>query len=199
MLRVCFLLLVFISSAWSHGPCRYTKQEWNCKSYQDDNSVYNRKAWKHWIDEDKDRQDTRQEVLIHESLIPVTFNEKGKVVAGKWKCFFTGNIYTDPKLLDIDHFIPLKEAHRSWGSAWPSETKMFYANDMFLDENSLIAVYRSANRSKSDRDPSKWLPAVNKCEYVKIWAGLKNSWGLTMNSQEAKFIEDYLNECKKSK
>ena len=40
--------------------------------------TYERKAWKHWIDEDKDCQNTRHEVLVEESLTPVTFKtDKG--------------------------------------------------------------------------------------------------------------------------
>ena len=47
---------------------------------------YNRKDYRHWIDEDRDCQNTRNEVLIQESLESVTYkSSKGcKVSSGKW-------------------------------------------------------------------------------------------------------------------
>ena len=65
---------------------------------------YRRDQWG-WIDEDGDGQNTRIEVLIAESEIPVTFtnNESTKVASGQWTDPYTGKIFTDPSDLDIDH------------------------------------------------------------------------------------------------
>ena len=48
---------------------------------------YNRSNWKHWIDVDKDCQNTRDEVLIRDSIIPVKFKtrKKCKVKSGLWQ------------------------------------------------------------------------------------------------------------------
>ena len=63
---------------------------------------YNRKDYCHWIDEDRDCQNTRNEVLIQESLDPVTYkSSKGcKVSSGKWYGSFTGKSFTNSSGVD---------------------------------------------------------------------------------------------------
>ena len=57
-----------------------------------DIAEYNRSQWKHWTDEDGDCQDARQEALISESLVEVTFESESKcrVETGRWYGAFTG-------------------------------------------------------------------------------------------------------------
>lgn len=90
---------------------------------------YDRREYGGWIDEDGDCQDTRQEVLIAESKIPVTYKteRRCKVTSGQWVDPYTGTTYTDPKDLHIDHVVPLAEAHRSGAWAWDKGKKVTYA------------------------------------------------------------------------
>ncbi len=143
---------------------------------------YSRDDWKHWIDEDGDGQDTRQEVLIEESLIPVVFDERGRVVSGKWYDPYTGKYFTNPSDLDVDHVVPLKYAHDAGGYKWSSEKKQAFANELD-DKNHLIAVSKSANRSKGSKSPLEWLPPNEdyRCEYIHIWISIKEKWQLEPN------------------
>ena len=125
-----------------------------------------------------------------ESTQPVTLDAAGcKVVSGRWEDPYTGNVFTDPMHLSIDHFIPLAEVHRSGGHAWTPARRRFYANDL-SNPNTLIAVSASANRSKGDRGPALWLPPNEEyhCEYLKTWVGLKQHWGLEADSKEKEFL-----------
>lgn len=73
---------------------------------------YDRDLCNHWIDTDGDHENTRQEVLIQESLVPATIRAKpkGKCKVVEWLCVgpYTGAITTDPKELQVDHKVPLK-------------------------------------------------------------------------------------------
>jgi len=161
---------------------------------------YSRNLYGSWIDEDGDCQNTRQEVLIAESLVPVELNSGGcRVVSGAWLDPFTDRTFTDPGELDIDHFIPLAEAHRSGANSWTPQHRRDFANDLSFP-GSLIAVSASANRSKGDRDPADWLPPNQDfhCEYVRTWIIAKAYWGLTMDDVERSTVYLILGECKSS-
>lgn len=162
-------------------------------------SAYDRKEWHpRWRDSDGDCQNTRHEVLAEESLVPVTLSPDGcRVIAGKWFDPYSGKIFTDPRELDIDHLVPLKEAHISGGSDWSTERKRRYANDL-SSPATLLAVSSSENRKKGARDPARW-PLPNhpyRCEYVRLWKEIKARWGLRSDAAEKKSIEDTERRCR---
>jgi len=150
-----------------------------------------------WADRDGDCQDTRQEVLVEESLEPVELSANGcRVVSGRWYGRYTGRVFTDPGDLDIDHLVPLKEAHESGAADWPTKRKRRYANDL-KHPDTLIAVEAGANRSKGSRDPAEWLPPneAYHWEYVQDWVGVKRRWGLNMDTAERAAVEELLLDC----
>ena len=159
---------------------------------------YDRSNWKHWTDEDSDCQDARQEVLIEESLMEVTFktDRKCEVASGWWYGAYTGEFTGVPGDLDIDHMVPLKNAHNSGGWAWDTAKKEKYANHLD-DHDHLIAVTAGANRSKGAKGPEEWGPPDLDywCEYSWDWTEIKARWGLTMTQIEAEIVMDMLHTC----
>ena len=148
-------------------------------------SGYNRDFFRHWVDADGDGCNTRREVLIQESQIPVTISGNCQV-SGQWLSLFDLVVTTDASTFDVDHMVPLKEAWDSGAHSWDSKTRTAFANDLGYP-HSLIAVSARSNRSKSDRDPAQWLPpnSVFACEYGFRWLAVKYRWSLSIDSQEA--------------
>ena len=158
---------------------------------------YDRDLYGSWIDADRDCQNTRQEVLIAESITPVQLDSRGcRVVSGTWLDPFTAQTFTNPSDLDIDHFVPLAEAHRSGADRWPPELRRQFSNDLSWP-GGLIAVSASANRSKGARDPAGWMPPNESfhCEYVKNWVITKGYWGLSMDDRERSTVYSILGQC----
>ena len=159
---------------------------------------YTRSEWRHWVDADKDCQDARQEVLIAESTQAVAFRgeDRCRVESGLWVAPFTGVVETDPGKLDVDHLVPLANAHRSGGHAWTKDRKREYANDL-TNPAHLVAVTRSANRSKGSHGPEEWKPPDSSywCQYATDWAGIKIEWGLTVTQAERDTLVEMLATC----
>ena len=141
---------------------------------------YDRELFDQWIDEDRDGCDTREEVLIADSLTAARFDAAScRVTAGEWLSLYEGATVTDARRLDIDYVVTLGEAWRSGAAAWDRAKRRAFAND--LDEPlALIAVSASTNRSKSDDDPAKWRPPDRKawCTFSTAWTAVKSKWSL---------------------
>ena len=155
---------------------------------------YKRKLFKHWIDADKNGCKTRAEVLIAEAVVKPKIGKKCVLTGGRWVSAYDGKRITNASKLDVDHLVPLKEAWRSGAWAWTAKQRQDYANDL-TDSRALIAVTLNSNRSKSDKDISAWLPAKDKCGYVKNWVAIKLRYSLTYDEGEALVMRNYFQSC----
>jgi len=155
-------------------------------------SGYSRDLFRHWIDASGDGCDTREEVLITERI---SGSVSGcRVVGGRWRSLYDGAVTSNPSSFDVDHMVPLKEAWDSGAWRWSAGTLEDYANDLGY-ANSLIAVTASSNRSKSDRDPTEWLPTLARCSYAKYWIGVKYRWRLSVDPAEKSTLTRMLSGC----
>ena len=109
---------------------------------------------------------------------------------------FTGAIVEVAGDLDIDHMVPLANAHRAGAWAWDAQGKKDYANGLSFHGH-LIAVTASANRSKGARGPEEWKPPDGGywCEYAVNWITVKAAWGLTATAGEWAALESMLGSC----
>ena len=155
--------------------------------------AYERKQWKHWIDADKDCQNTRAEILIVSSQIPVVFKTDRQclVVSGRWVLLYDGGFETRASKIDIDHIIPLKWMDVHGGADWSSAKKMQFANDA----DNLLAVSARANRSKGAKGIDEWLPDNYQCKYGRHWQYLGKKYQIAFSVEVrsiiAKIIESY--------
>ena len=157
---------------------------------------YERALFEHWIDEDGDSCDTRQEVLIAESSTPVVATDGCDIQSGTWFSPADGDTLTNPASVDINHVVPLKEAWASGAHDWTPEWRRAFANDL-TDERTLQAVSAGANRQQGENDPASWLPADldAACDFVSDWVAIKATWELAVDQVERDAIELTLESC----
>lgn len=176
---------------------------------EDEDSVpeYDRDDWRHWDNFRSSCWTIREEVLFRQNTGEAELRDREgnrteeiseacEITSGEWLDPYTGEIFVNPQDLDIDHLVPLGEAHNSGGYSWDEETKRDYANSLDFPQH-LIAVSASANRSKGASDPAQWMPdnTAFECQYVAFWIDVKNEWGLSMDEEERNFTNEVLTEC----
>ncbi len=154
-----------------------------------------------WINDPNDDvcYNTRALVLIRDSNQQVVFSDNNKcsVVEGVWKDDYTGLTFTKREEIQIDHFVPLKNAYISGAYKWNFKARCLYAN--FLGNRfHLKSVNANQNMKKSDKAPDKYMPpnADYACRYIKNWLSVKFLWGLRMTSSESQAIYQLLRDNK---
>jgi hypothetical protein len=155
------------------------------------NAGYDRTKFKHWVDANKDCQNTRAEVLAAESRVRAS---GCAIKRGKWVSYYDRKTYTYASSLDIDHLVPLAEAWGSGARSWNAATRQSYANDLG-DGRALVAVSATANRSKGARDAAQWLPRYDRCRYVREWTAVKLRWKLTVDRTEKAALKKVAAGC----
>jgi Protein of unknown function (DUF1524) len=155
---------------------------------------YDRDLFKHWVDADGDGCDTRDEVLLAESLDPVTVGSSCSLSGGRWYSYYDRRTWTDSGRIDIDHLVPLAEAWDSGARTWTARTRERYANDLG-DGRTLVGVTDSVNQSKGDQDPAEWMPQHGTCRYVRQWVAVKHRWRLGVDRAERRALRSLAAGC----
>ena len=161
--------------------------------------AYNRDSYAPggWADTDGDCQSDRHEVLIDESLIPVTLSANGcKVVSGRWIDRLDGTSYGLASEVSIDHHVALSAAHRAGAWAWDNATKRRFSSDIGFPAAHAVTGL-STNQSKSDREPDSWKPPLQTawCSYALDWVAVKTRWELAYSVAEVDALKNMLRTC----
>lgn len=149
-----------------------------------------------WGDADGDGCNAREEVLIAEARAITSVNQWCRPIDGVWWSWYDEIEFNDPGEIDIDHMVPLFEAHRSGGWQWSGPRRIAFAND--LDEPAaLTAVSSRSNREKSADDPAEWRPPARSawCQYARDWITVKARWYLTADQAEVSALRTMLETC----
>ena len=158
-----------------------------------DREEYMPRGWE-WTD--RPGCNVREVVLIAEARSISEVDQDCRPLDGVWVSWYDGERFDDASDLDIDHMVPLAEAHDSGSARWTAERKSAYANDLELAA-ALTAVSASSNRRKSADDPAEWKPPLRSawCQYALDWIAVKVKWSLSADQREVDALRVMLGTC----
>lgn len=152
---------------------------------------YKRSLYGRWQDDDNNCLNTRHEILKARSLVPVVI-KNCKVVTGKWADYYFNEFHTKSSEVEIDHLVPLKEAHISGAYKWSRDKKIKFSNDL---EN-LVITSTKYNSQKGAQTPLTWSPIDKKyaCRYITDWLKIKMKYHFPINKKLEKQFKEM--KCK---
>jgi hypothetical protein len=176
------------------------------EDYGNVGTPYNRKEhFGGWIRPKNDSSclNTRGKVLVRDSKTEVTLASGGCTVArGEWDEPYTGQTVKEASEIQIDHFVPLKNAYVSGAWKWNFAKRCLYANFMGNDFH-LLSTDGHENMAKSDNTPQAYMPPnqAYRCQYLQQWLKVKLIWDLGLTPPEKAAVESLVqqNNCDLSK
>jgi len=167
---------------------------------------YNRKEWKHWSAQNGNTcWNTREQALYNQGKDVVLLDKNKKettdinkacsIKSGTWVDPYSGETFTNPGDLDVDHTVPLKAAAKMGAQEWSEEQKEIFANDL---NSVLVVTSAKQNRAKGAKTPSEWMPEKEEahCDYAKIYIEIVNKYKLNLTQADKDALAKALTTCK---
>lgn len=176
------------------------KFDHHAEEYGNVGEPYNRKNhFGGWLRDKTDGTclNTRGKVLVRDSKTPAEISNC-LVSRGEWDEPYKGQVETRAQDIQIDHFVPLKNAYVSGAWRWNFAKRCLYANFLGNDFH-LLSVDGHENMSKSDNTPELYMPPneAYRCQYLQQWLKVKLIWNLGLTPPEKSAVESLIqqNHC----
>lgn len=171
-----------------------------------DDVKYNRKDWKHWSAQNGNTcWNTREQALYNQGKDIVLLDKNKKettdinkacyIKSGVWVDPYSGETFTKPGDLDVDHTVPLNAAAKMGAQSWSPEQKEIFANDL---QYVLVVTSAKQNRAKGAKTPSEWMPEKKEahCDYAKIYLEIVNKYKMNLTQADKDALAKALKTCK---
>lgn len=171
-----------------------------------DDVKYNRKDWKHWSAQNGNTcWNTREQALYNQGKDVVLLDKNKKettdinkacyIKSGVWVDPYSGETFTKPGDLDVDHTVPLNAAAKMGAQSWSAEQKEIFANDL---QYVLVVTSAKQNRAKGAKTPSEWMPEKKEahCDYAKIYLEIVNKYKMNLTQADKDALAKALKTCK---
>jgi hypothetical protein len=171
-----------------------------------DDVKYNRKDWKHWSAQNGNTcWNTREQALYNQGKDVLLLDKNKKettdinkacyIKSGVWVDPYSGETFTKPGDLDVDHTVPLNAAAKMGAQSWSPEQKEIFANDL---QYVLVVTSAKQNRAKGAKTPSEWMPEKKEahCDYAKIYLEIVNKYKMNLTQADKDALAKALKTCK---